>query len=103
MEDITTLLIDLDGFTVVSVLREDDDGAHAVETWWPAVEAFLRLRVTNARPRATPARLSRSRGPPAGSGTGTPTRGASCSTTPRPRHDQPFEDHEFTSNREEPT
>ncbi len=30
MEDATTLLFDLDGFTVVSVQREDDGDAHGV-------------------------------------------------------------------------
>lgn len=27
--------------------------ADTVQTWWPAIEAFLRLPVTNARPEGT--------------------------------------------------
>ncbi len=34
--------------------------AGTVETWWPAIQAYLRLRVTDAGPRAPTARSSRS-------------------------------------------
>jgi transposase len=52
--------------------------ASTIETWWPAIEAYLRLRVTTPEPRATTARSSRSSACRAASATRTPTNGASC-------------------------
>lgn len=76
--------------------------ATTIETWWPAVEAFPRLRVTRTLPTplrgaaSLPARTegydrrsSRSSGPPAGCATSTTTSCGYCRTTRRPLRDQP--------------
>ena len=59
----------------------------AVETCWPAMAAYLRLRVTNAYTEAYNCKIKRIKRVSCGSATSSPTSGASCSRRPRRQRD----------------
>ena len=76
--------------------------AGTVETWWPTIEAYLRLRVTNARTEGYNRKIKQIKRVAVGFAIRLPTNAVSCSTTPRPRRNDHRAEPTVTLHREEP-
>src|SRR5512135_2576714 len=77
--------------------------AETISTWWPEIEAFLRLRVTNARTEGGNASSSNSSGSAAATEIKATTNAvSSCTSPPRTRRDSDQRGGHFTLHREEP-
>jgi len=69
--------------------------ATTIDTWWPAIEAFLRLRVTNARTEGYNTNINSSSGPPEAFEARPTTSVVSCSPTRQPPRDRPSPNHQI--------